>query len=76
MKRKLWKGGEIIFSSLLNEANEYQLEEEVDRLIWGVTEQIVEQALKSMKVDKAPGPSGVTSDCRSSCQSERTVSGL
>ena len=62
MKRKLWKGGEIIFSSLLNEANEYQLEEEVDRLIWGVTEQIVEQALKSMKVGKIPRPSGVTSD--------------
>ena len=29
--------------------------------IWGVTEQIVEQALKSMKVSKAPGPSGVKS---------------
>ena len=28
--------------------------------ILGVTEQIVEQALKSMKIGKAPGPSGVT----------------
>ena len=27
-----------------------------------MTEQIVEQALKSMKVGKAPGPSGVTSN--------------
>ena len=30
--------------------------------IWAVTEQIVEQALESMKIGKAPGPSGVTSD--------------
>ena len=30
--------------------------------IWGVAEQIVEQALKSMKVGKALGPSGVTSN--------------
>ena len=49
---------------MLNETEEYQLKEEdkVEGLIWGVTEQIVEQALKSMKVDKAPGPSGVTSN--------------
>ena len=41
------------FSSLLNETNEYQLEEEdkVEGPIWGVTEQIVEQALKNMKTD-------------------------
>ena len=51
------------FSSLLNETNEYQLEEDdnVEGLIWGVTEQTVEQALKSMKVGKTPGSSGVTS---------------
>ena len=51
------------FSSLLNETNEYQLEEEgkVKGPIWGVTGQLVEQALKSIKVGKAPGPSGVTS---------------
>ena len=30
--------------------------------IWGKTEQMVEQALKSIKVGKAMGPSGVTSD--------------
>ena len=30
--------------------------------LWGVTEPIVEKALKSMEVGKAPGPSGVTSD--------------
>ena len=54
-----WKS---YFSSLLNETNEYQLEEEdkVEGLKWGVTEQTVEQALKSMKVGKVPGPSGVT----------------
>ena len=41
---------------LLNETSKYQLEEEdkVEGLIWGVTEQTVGQALKSMKVDKAP----------------------
>ena len=53
---------ERLFSSLLNKTNEYQLEEEdkVKGLIWGVAEQIVEQALKSMKVGKALGPFGVT----------------
>ena len=53
------------FSSLLNETNEYQLEEEdkwKDQIIWGKTEQMVEQALKSMKVGKALGLSEVTSD--------------
>ena len=52
------------FSSLLNETDEYQLEDEdkVRGPIWGVTEQIVEQGLKSMKVGKALGPSGVTGD--------------
>ena len=52
------------FSFLLNETNDYQLEEEDKKegRIWGVTEQIVEQTLKSMKVGKALGPSGVTSD--------------
>ena len=49
---------------MLNEPNEYQLEEKdkVGGPIWGLTEQTVEQALKSMKVGKALGPSGVTSD--------------
>ena len=52
------------FSSLLSETNEYQLEEE-DKVIGpilGVNEQILEQALKSMKVGKVPGPSGIISD--------------
>ena len=51
------------FSSLLNKTIEYQLEEKdkVEGPIWGVTEQMVEQALTSMKVGKALGPSGVTS---------------
>ena len=49
---------------MLNETNEYQLEEEdkVEGPIWGMTEQIVEQALNTMKVGKALGPSGVTSN--------------
>ena len=49
---------------MLNKTNEYRLEEKdkVEGLIWGVTEQIVEQALKSMKVGKTLGPSVVTSD--------------
>ena len=48
------------FSSLLNETNEYQLEEDdnVEGLIWGVTEQTVEQALKSMKVGRHRGQLG------------------
>ena len=44
-----------------------------------MTELMVEQALKSMEVGKAQGPSGVTSDlnrgCRGNC-SERAFSGL
>ena len=52
------------FSFFLNETNEYQLEVEdkVEGSIWGVTEQMVDQVLKSMKVGKAPEPPGVTSD--------------
>ena len=52
------------FSSLLNETNAYQLEEEqkIEGPIWGITEDMIEKALKSMKTGKAPGPSGVTSD--------------
>ena len=34
----------------------------MEGLKWGVTEQMVEQALKSTKVGKALGPLGVTSD--------------
>ena len=52
------------FSSLSNKTKEYQLEEE-DKVVGptsGVPEQMVEQALKSMKVGKAPGPSGVTTN--------------
>ena len=30
--------------------------------MWGVTQQMVEQVLKSMTVGKAPGPSAVTND--------------
>ena len=33
----------------------------MEGLIWGVTEQMVEQALKSMKVGKAPWPTVVIS---------------
>ena len=53
-----------LFFSLLNKTNEYQLEEKdkVEGPIWGVTEQIVKQELKSMKVGKVPEPSGVTSN--------------
>ena len=56
-----WKS---YFSSLLNKTNKYQLEEEdkVKGPIWGVTEHIVEQLLKIMKVGKALRPYGVTSD--------------
>ena len=61
------KGMEVMerwrsFSSLLNETNEYRLEEEdkAEELIRGVTEQMVEQALKSMKV--GTGAIWVTSD--------------
>ena len=46
---------------MLNEKNEYQLGEE-DQLqgpIQGVAEQMVEQALKSMKVGKVIGPSRI-----------------
>ena len=52
------------FSSLLNGKNEYQLEEEdkAEGPIKEVTEQMVEQPMKSMKVDKAPESPGVTSD--------------
>ena len=52
------------FSSLLNETNAYQLEEEqkIEGPIWGITESMIEKALKNMKADKAPGPSGITSD--------------
>ena len=44
-------------SSLLNETNRYQLEEEdkVEGRIWGVNEQMEEQALMGMKVGKIPG---------------------
>ena len=72
--KETWKGGEVIFllcfsswrsyfSSLLNKTNKYQLDEEdkVEGSIWGATEQVVEQALKSMKV---PVPSGVTSNLK------------
>ena len=49
---------------MLNKTNEYQLEEKdkVEGPIWGVTEQMVVHAQKSMKVGKVPGPSGDTSD--------------
>ena len=52
------------FSSLLYETNKYQLEEKdkVEGPIWGVTEHIVEQTLKSMKVGKVLKSFGVTSD--------------
>ena len=49
---------------MLNRTNGYQQEEEdkVEKPIWGVTEQTVEQALNSMKVGKTTGPSGISSD--------------
>ena len=56
-----WKS---CFDGLLNEANEYHLEEEskVEGPIRGVTEEEVEGLLKNIRNGKAPGPSGVTSD--------------
>ena len=50
-----WKS---FFDELLNEANEYHLEEEskVEGPIRGVTEEEVEGSLKNMKNGKAPGP--------------------
>ena len=53
-------------------------EDKVEGPIWGVTEQMVEQALKSMKVSKAQGPSDHKrryKGCRSNW-SERAFSGL
>ena len=66
---------EKLFSSLLNETNMYQREEKVkvERLIWGVSEQLLEQALKSMKANKAPGPSGVTRDLIKAIEQEGEV---
>ena len=60
---------EKLFSSLLNETNEYQLEEEdkVEGPIWGVTEQIVVQAYWGHKRPYK--------GCRSNW-SERAFSGL
>ncbi len=52
------------FSELLNEENQYKLEDhlKVEAPILGVTEKEVEDALQKMKRGKAPGPSGVTTD--------------
>ncbi len=52
------------FSELLNEENQYKLEDhlKVEGPILGVTEKEVEEALQKMKRGKAPGPSGVTAD--------------
>ena len=56
-----WKS---YFDELVNEANEYHLEEEskVERPIRQVTEEEVKGSLKNMKNGQASGPSGVTSD--------------
>ncbi len=52
------------FSELLNEENQYEIEDhlKVEGPIVGVTEKEVEEALQKMKRGKAPGPSGVTVD--------------
>ncbi len=52
------------FSKLLNEENQYELEDhlKVEGSILGVTEKEVKEALQKMKRGKAPGPSRVTTD--------------
>ncbi len=52
------------FSELLNEENQYELEDHitVEGPILGVTEKEMEEPLQMMKRGKAPGPSGVTTD--------------
>ncbi len=49
------------FSELLNEGNQYEIEDhlKVEGPIPGVTEKEVEEALRKMKRERAPGPSGV-----------------
>ncbi len=52
------------FSELLNEENQYELEDHLkgEGPILGMTVKEVEEALRKMKRGKAPGPSGVTTD--------------
>ncbi len=52
------------FSELLNEENQYEIEDDVKVKgpILGVTEKEVEKALRKLKRGNAPGPSGVTTD--------------
>ncbi len=49
---------------LLNEENQYEVNDhiKVEGPILGVTEEEVEEALQKMKREKAPGPSGMTTD--------------
>ncbi len=58
------KDGRGIFSELLNEENQYGLEDhiKVEGPILGVTDKEVEGALQKMKRGKALGPAGVTMD--------------
>ena len=59
--QEVWKS---YFQKLLNEENENEIEEiaKVAGPIESITLKEVETAIKSMKSDKAPGPSGVTAD--------------
>jgi len=52
------------FSELLNEQNEYQLDEmaKVEGPLTEITEEDVKSALKGIKKGKATGPTGVTID--------------
>ena len=57
----MWKS---YFQKLLKEENENEIEEiaKVAGLIESITLKEVKTTIKSMKSDKAPGPSGVTAD--------------
>ena len=59
--RERWK---LYFDGLLNEENENEIEhvEPVEGPILDVTEEEVGRAVTSMKANKAPGPSGLSSD--------------
>ncbi len=61
---KVMQRWERYVSELLNEGNQYEIEDhlKVEGPILGVTVTEVEEALREMKKGKAPGPLGVTTD--------------